>query len=67
MQIATSLYIACTDFILAMTHLLHISYRDANALLFFIVWPAVTLALLATVIVQGVQLVREPRGTDERA
>lgn len=53
---ATSLYAACTDFILAVSHVAGISYRDANALLFFIVWPALTLGLLVAVATQGLQL-----------
>ena len=54
----TSIYIACTDFLLAVSHIFGISYRDANALLFFIIWPIVTIALFAVVLVQAVSLMR---------
>ena len=55
-DIATSIYIACTDFILALSHMFGISYRDANALLFFVAWPALTVALAAVVLIQAVKL-----------
>ena len=38
-----------------------VSYRDANALLFFIVWPALTVGLVAIVAVQGLLLARARR------
>jgi hypothetical protein len=46
------IYCACVDFMLQLAALLGISYRDANALLFFVVWPVITLVLLAIVLVQ---------------
>lgn len=58
---ATTLYAACTDFILAVSHVCGVSYRDANALLFFVVWPALTLGLAAVVTLQGLQLRRGKR------
>jgi hypothetical protein len=51
--LALALYAACVDFMLHAAHLLGVTYRDANALLFFVVWPAVTLALVALVVLQG--------------
>ncbi len=56
-----SVYCVCTDFILVCTRLLGLSYRDVNALLFFIVWPALTFVLLIVVVAQGLQL-RRARG-----
>lgn len=58
---AVALYVACTDFLLACSHLAGMSYRDANALLFFIIWPALTLALLTIVVLQGCTLRRARR------
>ena len=60
-EAATSLYATCTDFILAVSHVSGVSYRDANALLFFILWPALTLGLAAVVTLQGLQLRRGKR------
>lgn len=56
--VATSIYIACTDFLLAISHVFGISYRDANAFLFFVIWPVVTVVLVAVVLVQAVVLMR---------
>ena len=39
------LYAACVDFMLRVANALHVTYRDANALLFFVLWPAVTVVL----------------------
>lgn len=39
------IYAACVDVMLKLAALLGVTYRDANALLFFVVWPAVTLLL----------------------
>ena len=35
-------YAACVDFMLAAAHLAGATYRDANAFLFFVLWPLVT-------------------------
>ena len=45
------LYAACVDFLLIVAHFLGITYRDANALLFFVLWPSVTI-LLATIVIK---------------
>jgi hypothetical protein len=50
--LALAAYCACVDFMLHAARLLGFTYRDANALLFFVVWPAVTIALVAVVIWQ---------------
>jgi hypothetical protein len=42
-----ALYAQCVDFLLVCARALHVTYRDANALLFFVLWPAVTVALAA--------------------
>lgn len=53
-----AIYAACVDFMLQLAALLHISYRDANALLFFVVWPLVTALLALVVTVQAIALRR---------
>lgn len=58
-----AVYAACVDFLLKAAALAGVSYRDANALLFFILWPLVTIALVVIVVVQGVQLRRRRRAT----
>jgi hypothetical protein len=45
-------YAACVDFLLHAAHLLGITYRDANALLFFVIWPLTTVALAGAVLWQ---------------
>jgi len=53
-----AIYAACVDFMLHAARLLGVTYRDANALLFFVVWPAVTLALALLVLAQRAALAR---------
>lgn len=57
-RIALAGYAACVDFMLRAANLLDVTYRDVNAGIFFLLWPAVTLALLAVVLVQAVMLLR---------
>jgi hypothetical protein len=57
-RLGTALYAACVDFLLRVAGLLGVTYRDANALLFFVLWPAVTAALLAGVLWQRGELRR---------
>ena len=58
---AQALYGACVDFMLQAAALLGVTYRDANALMFFVLWPVVTVVLLGVVIWQGVLLRRARR------
>lgn len=51
-------YAACVDFMLRAAEGLHITYRDANAAMFFLLWPAVTLLLGGIVIWQRAALRR---------
>jgi len=46
-DVATALYFACVDFLVHTANLTGLTYRDTNAALFFLVWPAVTVGLLA--------------------
>ena len=57
-RLALALYAACVDFMLGAARLLGVTYRDANALLFFVLWPAVTLALLVVALRQRAALRR---------
>lgn len=53
-----AVYAACVDFMLRAAELLGVTYRDANALMFFVLWPAVTAALAAVVVRQRLALRR---------
>jgi hypothetical protein len=56
MALALAAYCACVDFMLHAARLFGFTYRDANALLFFVVWPAVTVGLVAVVLWQRATL-----------
>lgn len=43
--IGLCLYAACVDFMIRFANAFHMTYRDANAFLFFVLWPIVTVAL----------------------
>ncbi|MDI1446300.1 hypothetical protein [Polyangium sp. 6x1] len=53
-----AIYAACVDFMIRAAALVGATYRDANAFMFFVLWPAVTAALLAVVAWQAVVLRR---------
>lgn len=57
-RLGFAVYAACVDFMLRAAERLHITYRDANAAMFFLLWPAVTLILGGIVIWQRVALHR---------
>ncbi len=65
-RVGFAIYAACVDFMLHAASLFGMTYRDANALLFFVLWPAVTLGLVAVVAWQHATLRRllraMPRG-----
>jgi hypothetical protein len=56
-----AIYAACVDFLLQASALLHISYRDANSILFFLIWPAFTIGMALIIILQGIALWRSDR------
>jgi hypothetical protein len=71
-RIGFAVYAACVDFMLHAARLLHVTYRDANALLFFVIWPAVTVALAAVVawqhmLLRRAMVRRNDRGAPEPA
>jgi hypothetical protein len=61
MTLGVAIYAACVDFLLRAAALLGITYRDANALLFFVVWPLTTLYLVVVVAGQAMTLARHQR------
>ncbi len=62
-QLGLAIYAACVDFMIRAAALAGATYRDANAFMFFVLWPAVTVALLVVVTWQAVVLQRlERRG-----
>jgi hypothetical protein len=58
LRVGLAVYAACVDFMLHAASLLGITYRDSNALLLFVLWPALTVGLAALVVGQGVALRR---------
>jgi len=62
MQLGLVIYAACVDFMLRAAALAGATYRDANAFMFFVLWPAVTVALLVIVAWQAILLRRLTRG-----
>jgi len=61
MGLGMAVYGMCVDFLLESATRLGITYRDANALLFFVIWPLVTLGLAGIVIWQRSALRRASR------
>jgi len=51
-RVGFAVYAACVDFMLQAARLLGVTYRDTNALMFFVLWPAVTVALTVVVVRQ---------------
>jgi hypothetical protein len=62
LRLGFAIYAACVDFMLQAARLFHVTYRDANALLFFVLWPAVTVGLAALVTWQHLLLRRLKSG-----
>ncbi len=56
--LAFAVYAACVDFMLQAARLFGVTYRDANAFMFFVLWPLVTVALILIVVVQAARLRR---------
>ncbi len=52
MALGTAVYAACVDFLLVAAAAGSATYRDANALLFFVLWPLVTVVLIGVVLWQ---------------
>ncbi|MDI3283831.1 hypothetical protein [Polyangium sp. 15x6] len=60
-EIGFAIYAACVDFMIRAAALAGATYRDANAFMFFVLWPAVTVVLLVVVAWQAVVLRRLER------
>ncbi len=56
-----ALYWACVDFMIHGANLLGVTYRDANSLIFFVIWPLVTATLAGAALWQGIGLLRLSR------
>ena len=56
-----AIYAACVDVLLKVAASLGITYRDANAALFFLIWPVVTALLVLIVLGQAWMLHRRRR------
>lgn len=57
-HIGSAVYAACVDFMLRVAQLTGTTYRDANAAMFFVLWPAVTVILAAVALYQRAQIRR---------
>jgi hypothetical protein len=55
-KLATIVYIYCTDFVINLANLFSVSYYEINALIFCILWPAITVILLTICIMQKIRL-----------
>ena len=55
-RLGFALYAACVDFMLQSARLLGVTYRDANAGMFFVLWPALTAGLVVVVLWQAAVL-----------
>ena len=58
LEIVNSVFAYCTNFILNLTELLSVSYYEVNAILFVILWPVLTIALVILNTFQRVKLNR---------
>ena len=57
-KIIIDLYVYCTDFTINLANLLLISYYDVNAMIFCVLWPAITIMLTSIYIIQKIRLRR---------
>lgn len=67
MSLGVIIYAACVDFLIALANLLGVTYRDTNALFFFVGWPLVTVLLGGWAVVERVRLNRARIARDGRA
>ena len=57
------LYTYCTDFVINLANLLHLSYYEINALIFVIIWPLVSILLLLLFLFQILFLIKRQNNT----
>ena len=55
-KIVFGLYVYCADFTINIAKLFSISYYDVNAMIFCLLWPAVTIMLTSIYIIQKIRL-----------
>ncbi len=60
-RVGIAVYAACVDFMIRSANALGVTYRDTNAAMFFVLWPAVTVALVAVVARQRAEIRRLTR------
>ena len=60
-RVGSAVYAACVDFMLRVAQLTGATYRDANAAMFFVLWPAVTAILTVIVVWQRIAIRRLSR------
>jgi asparagine N-glycosylation enzyme membrane subunit Stt3 len=60
-HLGTAVYAACVDFMLRTANALGVTYRDTNAAMFFLLWPAVTAGLTVIVVWQRAEIRRLTR------
>ena len=66
-RIGFAIYAACVDFMLRAADLLGVTYRDTNAFMFFVLWPAVTVILAILVLAQARTLRALAHQTSQRS
>jgi hypothetical protein len=61
--IAGHIYAYCTDFIINLSNLLHLSYYEVNALIFCMIWPIFTLSLIVLNLYQFLRNIKSRRSS----
>ena len=57
-KIVKFIYTYCTDFVINLANLVHLSYYEINALIFVIIWPILSLILVLIFLIQAYQLMK---------
>lgn len=55
-KMAAGLYAYCTDFIINLANLMHLSYYEVNTLIFIVAWPIITVVLLVLYFILKIKL-----------
>ncbi len=56
LNLIRKLFVYCVDFIINLAHISGLSYYEVNALIFVLLWPLLTLALLLAVGFRGFRI-----------
>jgi hypothetical protein len=62
-QIGFTIYVYCTDFVINLANLTHLSYYEINAIIFCLVWPIVTVLAALAFMIQKIRLRRIKKKT----